>query len=618
MKNYLIFVIATAAITGLLIFVKRNGPPPETVEALQIAVPKDSTEVWNMETNLNDTMNGDNLETDTLASNVEALTKSEENAAPLFQVRKKGYYIPPLKGNLTLSGTFGELRHNHFHAGLDIRTGGVEGALVHAAASGYVSRVKISERGYGKAIYIQHPNGSTTVYGHLQRFDGQIQDAVIARHYQLKSFEMDWYPSPGTIQVKQGQVIAYSGNSGGSAGPHLHFEIRDGKASDTYNPLLYGIEVKDVIPPSIRGIQIYQIDEVEREKTGTFPWRTITKVQKEIKLAPGTYGVGANWLEYFTDRAHRLGINYASMEVNGQVVFRHNLENFAFDEGRLINQHINYYHFAKTGVRYVKMFKDKGNYLEFYQGNGLINLSKGESKEVAIIITDMAGQKDRHTFKLVCEDEPDKPFQFAPAYGGKQYKYNVQNVLTAGNSRVTIKPYTIYNNFYLTLTETDGSDKLASKMIRVHDITVPLHQRIEVAIKPKPEFARYLNKLVLMEYNSWSRTSEPRGAVVKGNMVSYDVKNFGIFYLALDTIPPKVSMKTNGREITAIAEDLTSDITLYRGTIDGEWILLEYDLKKAELKARIPEHIRAGKHKLKLVVGDEVGNLTVTETEIII
>ena len=163
----------------------------------------------------------------------------------------KDYFVKPLDIPLILSGTFGELRSNHFHSGLDIKTQQREGLNVYASAEGYVSRIKISHWGYGKALYITHPNGYTTVYGHLKKFSPTIEAYVKRHQYEKEKFQIQLFPKEDELKVTKKQVVALSGNSGGSGGPHLHYEIRDANARPT-NPMLFGIEIKDTKAPQIR------------------------------------------------------------------------------------------------------------------------------------------------------------------------------------------------------------------------------------------------------------------------------------------------------------------------------------------------------------------------------
>ncbi|MCB0734955.1 MAG: M23 family metallopeptidase [Bacteroidetes bacterium] len=608
---YLLVVLFLVAATSWLMIRKANRPEqPATSSQLDTAqmasAPSDTK-------GNSSTPNHQTQESDTTVAQLPS-KKTIEIPGDMWSIHPKsaGYYAMPISGKVELSGSFGELRSNHFHAGLDIRTGGQEGMEVLAAASGYVSRIKVSAYGYGKAIYIQHPNGTTTVYGHLQRYAGVIQDAVLSRQYKLESYEIDWYPAANELKVTKGDVIAYSGNTGGSGGPHLHFEIRNARG-EASNPLLQGIVLEDQIPPSFRGLQVLKLDEEIRRTTGSFPFKTLTSNTAEITLEPGTYGLGARWLEYFTDRMNYLGINYASMVINGKLVYRQQIESFAFDDSRFINHHINFVHFLSTGQRYTKFFKDSGNGLPFYSGDGRINLNNGDTLNATLIIRDIAGGADTTTLRLIGKADTHTSFKTFPAFSGTAVSASSGATLKTDAATIILPPSSLYTNSIIELSESETKADLASPMIHVHTPMIPLHKRMTVRIKPKAAFSDQLNKLVVMEYDRASRNSKPYETSHSGGMAEASVKNFGIYYLKLDTIPPRVRFSSSGRTLVAYISDAAGDISTYRGTLDGKWILFEYEPKSGRLKAVVPSSIEKGNHSLKLRVSDLVGNETVIE-----
>ena len=519
------------------------------------------------------------------------------------------YYTPPLDGTLLLSGTFGELRGNHFHAGLDIRTGGVEGKKVKAVAQGFVTRIKVSTRGYGKAIYIRHPNGTTSVYGHLQRFDGKIQEAVIAHQYQQERYEFDWYVPTGKLKVTQGQVIALSGNTGGSGGPHLHFEIRNSQGR-TVNPLLYGIEVPDRMEPRVLDCLLFEIDNDRYAAYGTYASKQIIR-EGEMKVAPGTYGIGARWIDYFTDKHNSLGINYAQVEVDGKVRFTHRIEDFAFDQGRYINAHIDYWRYKNEYQRFVKLFKDRGNALHFYKGSGTMKLADGDQHRIKIRIRDFSGKTDVFGFRVVC-----KKGEKALSQGGTLKPGSTRctprggAVLRSENGVVNIPRGAVYRTTYMGLTETPPTGKAISPMIRVNHSSVPLHKSATIKIRIPEEYRSYGRKVVMLSYDKKQRSSSFEGGKKNGNYVVETSKSLGMFYLALDTVPPKVTPLTLKRYLSFRAQDLTSDIGSYECTIGGKWVLLEHEPKASKLFGTIPQKIGSGKHELVLTVYDSAGNKT--------
>lgn len=523
------------------------------------------------------------------------------------KLKYTNYYTQPLDGPLYLSGTFGELRGNHFHAGLDIRTGGVEGKKVYAVASGYVSRIKVATNGYGKALYIQHPNGTTSVYGHLKKFEGAIQDAVIARQYSLEKYGFDWYVPAGKLKVTKGQVIALSGNTGGSGGPHLHFEIRD-KRGKTANPLLYGIDVKDKLEPKIKGCRLYAINYKRKEDYGCYGSKKLSK-SGTFEVKPGGYGLGVNWVDYFSDRLNRLGINYAELQVDGKTIFTQKIEDFAFDQGRYINNHIDYWHYAEHGVRYVKMYRDRGNPLHFYSGNGKITIEDGQRVEVSVIASDFSGKKARCSFVLIGKkDASDLTDGGNTVTGGKLCSPTSASKLSSANATVSIPRSALYHATHMQLTETAATGKAVSPMVRVNHSNTPLHKSATISIKIPEEAKANKEKLVMMSYNQKTRQSSYEGGKVSGNYVVETSKSLGMYYLTIDTVPPKVTSLSLKRFLSFRVVDLTSDIGDYRCTIDGKWVLLEYEPKANKLFGTIPKSHKAGNHELVLIVNDNAGN----------
>ena len=288
--------------------------------------------------------------------------------------QNSNYYIFPIRTGQQnfLSGNMGEMRSNHFHAGIDIKTGGVEGLPIYAAADGFISRIKTSSWGYGNALYVQHPNGESTVYAHLLNYSDPIQDYVRAAQYAQKTFEIELFPERDKFPVKQGEVIAFSGNTGGSGGPHLHFEIRD-KNQEVLNPLTYKFsEVVDNIPPDIDRIALITLEKDARinDQFGRFEFSLSQSGSKyQIKESISLHGlVGIELLGY--DRANgannRNGISCIETFMDEELIFYQNIAKFSFSETRDILAFHNYPIYKQTGRRFYKLYVDEGNSLPFY------------------------------------------------------------------------------------------------------------------------------------------------------------------------------------------------------------------------------------------------------------
>jgi murein DD-endopeptidase MepM/ murein hydrolase activator NlpD len=309
----------------------------------------------------------------------------------------------PLAIGLEVSGSFGELRSNHFHSGLDFKTSGVEGLPVYATGDGYVSRIKISTFGYGKAIYITHPNGYTSVYGHLQKANGAIEELIKKRHYSEKSYEIELFLNSKELPIKKGEVIAFSGNSGGSGGPHLHFEFRDTKSENIINPMHFGLKkiIKDERKPIIQGVIAYPIDST-----------TVNNVQKPIpisfsKQSDGTYlsakvkangkvGFGINAHDFCTNAYNKNGLYKVKTYLNGVLQYQYSFDSFAFDESRYINNFIDYERFQEMGQRVQKLFQMNKYPLSIVSENkkdGIINVQPNSNYTYRIEIYDFHENK---------------------------------------------------------------------------------------------------------------------------------------------------------------------------------------------------------------------------------
>ena len=285
----------------------------------------------------------------------------------------KDYFINPMEIPLVLSGTFGELRTNHFHAGLDIKTQQREGIPIKAAADGYVSRINVSLWGYGNALYITHPNGYTTVYGHLKGFSPEIDAYVRKKQYEKESFTIRLYPKADELKVTQGQTIALSGNSGSSGGPHLHYEIRDVK-QNILNPFYFGVDVPDHKNPSIQAAFAYSKNDSSQVNQSNKPVQLVINrkldgdLQANTIYAHGEIGIGINAYDRLDGALNRNGLYQLDMTVNGEEAFKFRADRFSFGESRWINSFIDYERLAQKRQRVQKCFLDHDqNKLSLYK-----------------------------------------------------------------------------------------------------------------------------------------------------------------------------------------------------------------------------------------------------------
>jgi murein DD-endopeptidase MepM/ murein hydrolase activator NlpD len=601
-KSNLLFygLVGAALITSIFLVVNQNSSPGE--EHIRNNSP--------MDTLAGKRVKPDSLKTPT--SKKETVQQEDQPKeiktpdAPInIKLISEGYFQSPLDEPLSASGSFGELRSNHFHAGIDLRTGGVEGKNVYAAADGYVSRIVVSTGGYGKALYISHPNGTQTVYGHLQKFTGAIQDFVVKKQYAQKSFEIELFPSAGSLRVKKGQIVAKSGNTGGSGGPHLHFEIRY-KNGEPHNPFLFGLDIKDTYKPIIRSCVVYAIDNEYRKKNGYFPylpWKGST-----MDLPVGRYAVGAEMRDYFTDQMNTMGINYTWLTANGITIYQKEIEHFPFSVGRQINNHIDFYQYKKTKRRYIKLFKDEGNSLPFYRlvKNGYIDLKHGDTVNLILHALDFSGKESQKALVLVGNKDRVWTKTDNPLEGG------AGQVITSKGGSISGKGYSISiprgglpYSVALRVFSKGERPNMCSPLIQFHQDIVPLMKRTSIRIDYDAQYEKLKEKLVLMEYDPAKKKSFYVGGQLSGNSLVAGVKNLGLYYVSIDTVAPKISsVQNSGRTLSVTVDDLVSGVKTYNTYVDNQWILMEYDPKKKLMVGRIPDSIPPGKHTLKFVVSD--------------
>ena len=547
-------------------------------------------------------------------------SQGNANSNPLYPAN---YFNNPLEIPLVLSGTFGELRSNHFHSGLDIKTEGREGLNVVASAAGYVSRIKIAHWGYGKAIYITHPNGYTSVYAHLKKFNKRIEAYIKKQQYAKESFEIQLFPSATTLPISENEIIALSGNSGGSGGPHLHFEIRDTKTEKPINPMLFGININDSKKPRINTLIGYSLSEEAHINKISKPTQ-ISLVQlengdlisKNID-AFGKIGFGINAYDQLDGAYNKNGLYNLEMKVNGEKMHEFNASSFSFSESKYINLLIDYERFANLKQRIQKCFVEPSNKLSLYKKsneNGYINIEDGLNYNVEIIAKDFKGNSQRITIPisgkkdsiLVKDTETITPYEI---------NRDTFNKFSLNGITVAFPKNTFYNDFYLDFEVKDS-------IAKVHSPTVPLHKNYTLTFDVSNYSEIEKKQLYIASINEKGRSQYE--TTVKKDLYFYtSTKKLGKFTLIYDNVKPKIKLLnfkneqwlTNSNSLKVKISDNESGIKSYRGEIDGAWILMEYEPKKNMLVYDLNDKtFSTAKHNLKVTVTDNVGNVATINT----
>jgi len=526
------------------------------------------------------------------------------------------YFSKPIEIPLILSGTFGELRSNHFHAGIDIKTQQKEGFNVLAAANGYVSRIKISHWGYGKAIYITHPNGYTTVYAHLQKFNDQIETYLKKQQYKKKNFEIELFPSENTLTVTKSETIAFSGSTGGYAGPHLHFEIRNSK-QEILNPMLFGFKFEDSKKPRINSLMGYSLSEnshingVEIPTKLTYRKLTNGDYMANKITALGTIGFGVNVYDQLDNAYNKNGIYSLEMFVNGKLTHKFIANTSSFSEGKYINLLIDYERKATLNQTIHKTYTAPLNKLNMYPvsiNNGYITIKDGLNYTVDIIAKDYKGNSQKIVIPVLGKREsnivvaPKNSTPYKIVHTEFQ-KFNKEGV------SVAFPKNTFYNNFYLDFDVNE-------EIVKVHTPIIPLDKRYTLTFDVSKYAEAEKEKLYIASIGKEGNSSY-QSTVKKETTFYTSTKTLGNFTLLPDTIPPKVRAHSfaNKQWLTYVDKlqvkisDKESGINSYRGEIDGEWILMEYNVKTGLLTYNLNDKkFLEAKHELKVVVKDNVGN----------
>jgi len=529
------------------------------------------------------------------------------------------YFQKPLDIPIILSGTFGELRSNHFHSGIDIKTQQREGLKVYATAEGYVSRIKISHWGYGKAVYITHPNGYTTVYGHLKKFDKKIENFLKKKQYEKESFSIQLFPQPDELPISKGEVIAFSGSTGGFVGAHLHYEIRKTAGAMPINPMLFGLRVADHKRPSINALYAYPLSYEAQVHQSAKPVKINFTAQNDgvfladKVIASGTIGFGINVFDRQDGALNKNGIYSLELDLNGKPIYKHQVEKFSFSESKLINLLIDYPHYKKNKQRIQKCFIEPNNKLSIYDFQfpemGYIEVADGEEYIVDIMASDLDGNKAKLTIPIVGKSNPIK-IPVEENITGYPVLAKAFNKFSKDGVTVAFPKNTFYKDFYLDFqVNVDGS-------VTIHKPIVPLNKKYTLTFNVE-KYTQEERKHLFIANNNSKKYPRYLSTIKKENTFYTKTDKLGKFSLLSDFKAPTIipnnfkenQWMSNFKFLKVAIKDDLSGIKSYRGEIDGEWILLEWDLKKGVLFYDFNDKELSGtKHQLKIVVTDNANN----------
>lgn len=540
---------------------------------------------------------------------------SQENSLPAIS---GDYFRSPLNIPLLLAGNFGEIRSNHFHSGLDIKTNQREGLPVYAVADGYVSRLRVQIGGFGNALYVNHPNGVTSVYAHLQKFTPRIGTRVKALQYDKQSFPIDVILTPIEIRIKKGDIIAYSGNTGGSAGPHLHFELRNSKTEETINPIALGIKIKDSVKPQMSALYIYKTNKTPfNERTPKQYFATVGTNGTYTLGNVGTiavnseFGLGITAFDQQDESVNRNGVFSTTIKLDGEIIYEAVIDKFAFENSRAINAYIDYYSKLSSGRVIQKAFladNPKIRFIKYEKNNGFIELTDNATHSVAYILRDIEGNESVLKFNIKNNDAlPNKPV----ANTGVFMSYNTENEYKTDNIKLKLPAGILYNDLYFDYAEKAQPSYALSKIYQVHNKYTPLHSPFELAIKVDSGDVQFADKMLVYQLETGSQ-----GGFFKDGYMIASPKTFGNFCLRTDNVAPVISPinvkdganLSKQKGLTFKISDNLSGIKSFNAYINNQWVLMEYDPRYAKLWHTFDEKTGFGKHNFKLVVTDNKEN----------
>ncbi len=533
-------------------------------------------------------------------------------------------YADPFEFRMLLSGTFGELRGNHFHAGIDIKTQGVEGQKVKAIYDGYVSRIKVSSFGYGKAVYITHPKtGHTSVYAHLQKFSAKIDSIVKKHHYKKENFEINLFPNKNALEIKQGEVIALSGNSGSSSGAHLHFEIRNTSTENPINPLKFGFKVDDSIPPTLKKLKIYSFDttlingyrkdkiiNIKKEKNKYFIDETLT--------INGAFALGILTYDKLNDSYNKNGVYSIQLSIDENICYKFTADELDFSTTRYINAHIDYKEKIERNNKYHRCYKLPNNNLTNYSNlinKGIINIKDTLTHLISLEVTDIYNNISKLEFNIKTTNNPF--LNRCPINRDTtkiSFKLDRVNIFKKKDLELHMEAFSLYEPIMFNYNTTDSVDGTYGKVHHVHFNNTAVHKKYVLAIAVNvPDNIKSKTYIATTDmHNNFSYI----GGRWKDGFIKTKVREFGNFCVIADTTKPEINainifpnkILTSQSSIKFTIKDNESGIKSYRGEINGKWVLMEYDHKNNLLKINIKENISKGEHTLKLKVIDNVNN----------
>lgn len=531
-----------------------------------------------------------------------------------------GNFILPMRISPNLSGNFGELRNNHFHSGIDFKTEKRIGIPVYSVCEGWISRIRAGAYGFGYALYISHPNGFTSVYGHLDRYAFPFDSICKEMQYETENFELDTLLKKGEYPVSKNQLIAYSGNSGSSSAPHLHFEIRNSDTEETIDPLnWYSDLIPDKKQPAIKEIYVYAISD-----SGVLNGGLKKKSSPALMNANGTWilkntlpdvwgkiGIGIKAYDLMDNNTNIYGVKKISLYLDDIKIYSHDVNIFSFYQTRYVNSVIDYEVWKRSRSFVMKSFIEPGNNLSFYEKyplNGYVYINEERIYNFRYVLNDNAGNTSEISFavkgkKMSIPEKESNGFEMSIWKPNQFNTYNFELIIPIGN---------LYNDLDFRFNEEPSP--YYSNIFRLHDEYVPLHQNVNARFRLNTDTLSQKKSYYLAKKSS-SGVYQYVGGKYDNGWIRADIREFGTYTVKADMVSPKITplnleSSPKNRLFRIRITDDASGIKYWRGTIDGKWALFSYNIKAARLEYSFDDTRlqKNSEHLLQLIVVDACGN----------
>ena len=519
--------------------------------------------------------------------------------------------ISPLEIPLNLSGTFGELRNTHFHTGVDIKTKGKQGLKVRSIKAGYLERVRVSKGGYGKSLYIKHNDGTTSVYAHLKKFTKKVENYVKEMQYKKKSYEIQEFPKVDFLNFKEGELVGYSGNTGGSSGPHLHLEVRDSKTNNPINPIEIGLNIIDTIKPRINGLYIYKVHEdgnydflkkikIKKIKDGSY-------VASKINYS-GRLGIGLNYFDRQDRSYSKNGVYSLDFNLNKNPIFNYKMDELSFSDKKYLKLLIDFEKWKNGKNKIQKLFthpKSKYSFINKSNSYGVFTILENESSIGNIKLIDFKGNSTNIKLKFegTTKDSIKNTYNKNTIYPNYEYNIDFKGI------SVNFSKNSFYNPINLNIKSSNDTLYLGEN---IHPINKSFEITFEITSNDSITLKRgFISKI--------SKYGKPRFMKTKkiDNVWSTRTSELGSYSLSIDTIPPTirpVNFKKNQwisnlNFLRLKVRDDLSGIKSIKGSINGKWVLFEHETKNSTITYDFSDlYFPDGKHFLKIEVEDLNGN----------